>query len=130
MFIANNILLLSLHALKLLVTTGPAALLLHEVCGSGAGACINCIPTFSTSIDDSIFNLCLLNAVYKTSTSHLPVVRLESLHPVVHEQELGALQVPPFGQDVDPKHIAETDYIAASSICVYVRITRYISVLF
>ena len=122
-FIANNILLLSLHALKLLVTTGPAALLLHEVCRSGAGACINCISAFSTSIDGSIFNLCLLNAVYKTLTSHSPVVHLEPLHPVVHAQELGALQVPPFGQDVDPKHTAETDYIAASSICVYVRIT-------
>ena len=48
--------------------------------------------------------------------SHSPVLHLEPLHPVVHEQELGALQVPPFGQDVDPKHIAETDYIAASSI--------------
>ena len=38
-----------------------------------------------------------------------PVVHLEPLHPVVHKQELGALQVPPFGQDVDPKHKAETD---------------------
>ena len=57
---------------------------------------------------------------------HSPVVHLEPLHPVVHKQELGALQVPPFGQDVDPKHTAETDYIAARSICVYVRITRYL----
>ena len=55
-----------------------------------------------------------------------PVVHLEPLHPVVHEQELGALQVPPFGQDVDPKHKAETDYIAARSIRVYARITRYL----
>ena len=54
--------------LEVTCRTGPAALLLHEVCGLGAGACINCIPAFSTSTDGSIFNLCLLNAVYKTST--------------------------------------------------------------
>ena len=57
---------------------------------------------------------------------HSPVVHLEPLHPVVHKQELGAVHVPPFRQDVDPKHTAETDYIAAKSICVYVRTTRYI----
>ena len=37
----------------------------------------------------------------------LPIVHLEPLHPVVHAQVFGAVQVPPFGQDVAPEHSAE-----------------------
>ena len=41
-------------------------------------------------------------------TPKVPVVHLAPLHPVGHEQVFGAIQVPPFGQDVCPEHKAAT----------------------
>ena len=37
----------------------------------------------------------------------VPAVHVEPLHPAVHTQVLGAVHVPPFGQDVAPEHRAE-----------------------
>jgi len=37
----------------------------------------------------------------------IPVVHLESVQPGVQTQLLGAVQLPPFGQDVDPEQRAE-----------------------
>ena len=42
----------------------------------------------------------------------IPVVHLTPLHPAEHAQVLGDIQVPPFGQDVTPKHNAEKQNIA------------------
>ena len=38
----------------------------------------------------------------------VPIVHLAPLHPAGHAQVFGAIQVPPFRQDVAPKHSAET----------------------
>ena len=38
----------------------------------------------------------------------VPVVHLVPVHPVAHLQVFGAIQVPPFEQEVNPQHSAET----------------------
>ena len=37
----------------------------------------------------------------------LPTVHLEPVHPAAHAQVFGAVQLPPFGQDVALEHRAE-----------------------
>ena len=44
---------------------------------------------------------------YYSKSLLIPVVHLAPVHPAVHVQELGALQLPPFGQDVDPEQRAK-----------------------
>ena len=46
----------------------------------------------------------------------VPVVHLEPVHPAAHTQVFGLVQVPPFEQDVDLQHSAETDDNYASKI--------------
>ena len=47
--------------------------------------------------------------VYMTNRYKVPVVHLAPLHPTWHAQVFGRVQLPPFGQDVCPKHKAETN---------------------
>ena len=56
----------------------------------------------------------LLSVVQSQTCMHVtiffvvPVVHLEPLHAAVQIQVFGAVQIPPFGQDVTPEHSAET----------------------